>query len=167
MAMAFSSNLQLLLLISISLIPISLCSNPNRPLSSLKTSTPDDVHDLLPDYNLPKGLIPANVKSYVLNSDNTFTIELTHECYVKFTDLVYYNTVLTGKLGDGKVSDISGIQVKKLFAWLSITGIQVDESSEEIEFQVGFLSEKLPASLFQEIPTCRTKEFQQSLLASN
>ena len=164
MAMAFSSKLQLLFLISVSLIPISLCSNPNRPLSSFKTSTPD-VHDLLPNYSLPKGLIPGNVKSYSLNSDSTFTIELTHECYVKFTDLVYYKTVLTGKLGDGKVSDVSGIEVKKLFAWLPITGIQVDGSS--IEFQVGFLSEKLPASLFQEIPTCRNKEFQQSLLASN
>lgn len=166
MAMAFSSKLQLLLLVSISLIPISISSDPNHPLSSFNTSKPD-IHDLLLSYNLPKGLIPGNVKSYSLNSYNTFTIELTHVCYVQFTDLVYYDTVLTGKLGTGKVSDINGIRVKKLIVWLPITGIQVDDSSKAIEFQVGFLSEKLPVSMFQEIPSCRTKEFQQSLLASN
>ncbi|KAL3519032.1 hypothetical protein ACH5RR_021621 [Cinchona calisaya] len=158
--MEFSSKLQLVLLFSLFLIP---------PFStSLKTTTPD-VHDLFPKYNLPKGLLPGNVESYSVSSeDNTFTIELTHHCYVQFKDqLVLYDKVLTGKLGYGKVSDVTGIHAKKLFIWVSVTGMDFDENSNTIEFHVGILSQSLPADMFQTIPTCQNKEFQESLLLAS
>lgn len=116
-----------------------------------------DIHDLLPLYGFPIGLLPNNVKSYILSDDGSFEIELESDCYVKFTDLVYYGRHIKGKLSYGSLTDVSGIQVKKLFAWLPITGIKVNKGSDSIEFAVGFLSETLPADLFHSIPACRRK----------
>ncbi|XP_040992839.1 uncharacterized protein LOC121239626, partial [Juglans microcarpa x Juglans regia] len=116
-----------------------------------------DVHDLLPQYGLPKGLLPNNVKSYTLSDDGSFTIELTSPCYVQFDQLVYYNKKVNGKLSYGSVSSVSGIQAKKLFLWVSVTGIQADKDSDSIEFYVGALSEKLPAKQFEDVPVCKSK----------
>lgn len=124
-----------------------------------------DVHDLLPLYNLPKGLLPQNIKSYTLSTvDSSFTIDLSsHPCYVNFNgQSVYYDRIIKGKLGFGKVSEVSGIQAKKFFLWVSVTGIDVDEENGMIEFYVGALSQKLPADEFETIPTCKVKGIQDS-----
>ncbi|CAI9106749.1 OLC1v1005970C1 [Oldenlandia corymbosa var. corymbosa] len=159
MAMAFSPKIQFLLFISLYLIPLSI---------SHEASALTDVHDLFPKYNLPKGLLPDNVKSYSLSSvDSSFKIELTHQCYVQFKDqLVLYDTTITGKLYFGKVSDVSGIHARRFFIWVPVTGMDVDEVDNMIEFHVGFLSQKLPVDDFQIIPTCLDKKLQDSLLAS-
>ncbi|KGN66577.1 uncharacterized protein LOC101202755 [Cucumis sativus] len=116
-----------------------------------------DIHDLLPLYGFPVGLLPDNVNSYTLSDDGTFEIQLQSSCYVHFSDLVYYGKNIKGKLSNRSLSDVSGIEVKKLFAWLPITGIKVTPDSKSIEFAVGFLSEILPVSMFESIPTCRRK----------
>jgi hypothetical protein len=131
--------------------------NPNRPSFPLQSIT--DVHDLLPQYGLPKGLLPNNVKSFNLSDDGSFSIELTNPCYVQFDQLVYYAQKVNGKLSYGSVSSVSGIQAKKLFLWVSVTGIQADKESDSIEFYVGALSEKLPAKQFEDIPVCKSKAF--------
>ncbi|KAL6195050.1 hypothetical protein ACLB2K_030672 [Fragaria x ananassa] len=129
--------------------------NPSRPSTSLQSIT--DVHDLLPKYGLPRGLLPDNVRSYTLSDDGTFEIYLESPCYVHFDQLVYYNKDIKGKLSFGSVSDVSGIQAKKLFIWVSVTGMHMDEGSDSVEFYVGALSEKLPAKQFEEVPVCKTK----------
>ncbi|XP_004294982.1 PREDICTED: uncharacterized protein LOC101301566 [Fragaria vesca subsp. vesca] len=129
--------------------------NPNHPSTSLQSIT--DVHDLLPKYGLPRGLLPDNVRSYTLSDDGTFEIYLESPCYVHFDELVYYNTTIKGKLSFGSVSDVSGIQAKKLFIWVSVTGMHMDEGSDSVEFYVGALSEKLPAKQFEDVPVCKTK----------
>ncbi|KAL0369923.1 UNVERIFIED_CONTAM: hypothetical protein Sangu_0310400 [Sesamum angustifolium] len=132
-------------------------------LAQVSVSTAD-VHDLLPLYNLPKGLLPREIKSYSLsNTDNSFTIELSsNPCYVKFNgQLVYYDKIIKGKLGQGKVTDVSGIQAKKLFIWVSVTGIDVDEKNDMIEFHVGALSQELPAKDFQDVHSCKAKGFRE------
>lgn len=129
--------------------------NPNRQSSPLRSIT--DVHDLLTKYGLPKGLVPNNVKSYTLSDDGSFSIELTNPCYVQFDQLVYYDKKVNGKLSYGSVSSVSGIQAKKLFLWVSVTGIQADKDSDTIEFYVGALSERLPAKQFEDVPVCKSK----------
>ncbi|OMO80977.1 hypothetical protein CCACVL1_12680 [Corchorus capsularis] len=135
-----------------------------RPLSS----STSDLYDLLPKYGLPKGIVPDNVKSYTLSSNRDFTVELESTCYVHFDDqLVYYEKNIKGKLSYGAVHDASGIQAKKLFLWLPVTGIEVDESSGMVEFFVGALSKKLPAKEFEEIPVCKSKAvFRADLVSS-
>ncbi|KAI5675129.1 hypothetical protein M9H77_06079 [Catharanthus roseus] len=160
--MAFSSKLKLVFLFLhfFSFIPLSL-SNPNYLPLNLKKEK--DIHELLPKYNLPIGLLPGNVKSYTLSTkDNSFTIELTHHCYVYFKDqLAYYDTHIRGKLAYGKVFDVHGIQAKKLFIWVSVTGMEVDQNSNMIEFHAGAFTQELPAEDFQTIPVCQEKGFQE------
>ncbi|XP_021821393.1 uncharacterized protein LOC110762970 [Prunus avium] len=141
-----------------------LKSDPNRPSTIAQSIT--DVHDLLPKYGLPKGLLPDNVNSYTLSEDGSFEIYLESPCYVHFDQLVYYNKNIKGKLSYGSVSDVSGIQAKKLFIWVSVTGIQVDQGSDSVEFYVGALSEKLPAKQFEDIPVCKSKACQGTYVDS-
>ncbi|KAL9672162.1 hypothetical protein QQ045_028411 [Rhodiola kirilowii] len=117
----------------------------------------NEIHDILPKYGFPRGLIPNIVKSYTLSDDGHFQIFLQHHCYVQFDQLVYYDKVVKGKLKYGSVTDVSGIQAKKLFVWVTVTGIDADFESDMVEFHVGVLSEKLPAKQFQEIPSCKNK----------
>ncbi|KAF5748811.1 hypothetical protein HS088_TW04G00771 [Tripterygium wilfordii] len=157
----------LLSLIFLSLTHLSFSTpfNPNHPISPLFAV--NDVHDLLPQYGFPRGLIPANAKSYTLEDDTgSFTIHLEAPCYVQFDQLVWYDKIIKGRLTYGAVHDVSGIQAKKLFLWLPVTGIEVDKDAGMLEFYVGALSEKLPAKQFQEVPTCRGKGSLRTNLAS-
>lgn len=124
------------------------------------TSNPTDIHDLLPQYGFPKGLLPNNVASYTLPSsdDGFFTVQLQSPCYVHFSDqLVYYHSLITGYLSYGSVSGVSGIQAKMLFLWLPVTGITVHHDSDMLEFFVGALSQNIPATRFQRVPGCSPK----------
>ncbi|XP_030447350.1 uncharacterized protein LOC115670264 [Syzygium oleosum] len=115
-----------------------------------------DVHDLLPQYGFPRGILPDNVASYSLSDDGAFEVRLRGPCYVQFDQLVYYDRKISGRLSYGSVSGVSGIQAKKLFVWLPVTGIKSDSGSGMIEFYVGALSEKLPAAQFEAVPACKS-----------
>ncbi|MQL97529.1 hypothetical protein Taro_030223 [Colocasia esculenta] len=133
---------------------------PSKDAAAFALSQQDgsgSVHDLLPGYGLPPGLLPASVKDYSMDSNGQFTVRLAAPCYIQFTELVYYDRTIKGKISYGSITDLSGIQVKKLFAWLPVTGMVAVDDGSSIEFQVGFLSEKLPTSMFAEIPSCRKK----------
>ncbi|XP_057780214.1 uncharacterized protein LOC130998826 [Salvia miltiorrhiza] len=139
---------------AIALLSLIFLSSAHLSLAAI------DVHDLLPLFNLPKGIIPREIKSFSFsNTDNSFTLELSsNPCYVTFDDqLVFYDRIIKGKLEYGKVSGVSGIQAKKFFIWVSVTGMEVDEENDLIEFHVGALSKKLPAADFQRVPSCKSK----------
>ncbi|XP_020206094.1 uncharacterized protein LOC109791237 [Cajanus cajan] len=114
-----------------------------------------DIHDVLPEYGFPKGLLPNNAVSYTLSSDGAFTVQLQDPCYVYWEDqLVYYHTLIKGTLTYGSVSHVSGIQAQKLFLWLPVTGITLHQDSGMLQFFVGALSQTLPAADFQDVPGC-------------
>ncbi|KAJ1691866.1 hypothetical protein LUZ63_016021 [Rhynchospora breviuscula] len=130
-------------------------------LSLAASATPigaDKVHDLLPKYGLPAGLLPDAVKSYSLSDDGTFEIQLSSSsCYVHFpSNLVYLDSTIKGDLSYGRISNLSGIQAKKLFLWVTVTAIVAHPDQNSVEFQVGFLSQSLPDSEFQSIPRCKS-----------
>ncbi|KAK4266655.1 hypothetical protein QN277_027543 [Acacia crassicarpa] len=141
---------------SLLLIAISDAYLP-LPLRNLPLRSGPSVHDLLTKYGLPKGILPDSVKSFSLSDDGSFRVELPKPCYVQFDRLVYYDKVITGKLSYGSVSDVSGIQAQKLFLWLPVTGIKANEKSGTVEFYVGPLSEELPATQFEDIPSCKRR----------
>ncbi|KAI3743173.1 hypothetical protein L1987_60878 [Smallanthus sonchifolius] len=153
-----SFNLPLLL----ALIPIHLFATVTATATATATVSGSDIHDILPEFGLPIGILPDAVESYTLSpTDGAFTVQLTRPCYVQFDDqTVYYSNSIEGKLTYGSVSDVSGIQAKQFFLWLSVTGMDLDTSSGMIEFHVGFLSKKLPADMFQEVPECKSKASQ-------
>ncbi|KAJ1294080.1 hypothetical protein BS78_01G118900 [Paspalum vaginatum] len=114
------------------------------------------ANDLLPKYGLPKGLIPDCVASYTFDEESgAFEIHLANTCYVHFgSHLVYYEKTITGKISEGRISDLTGVQAKKLFLWVYVTGMVAHPDKGTIEFQAGFISESLSASMFDEVPTC-------------
>ncbi|KAI3434221.1 uncharacterized protein J3R85_006675 [Psidium guajava] len=132
-----------------------------------RSGSGDDVHDLLPQYGFPKGILPDNVASYSLSDDGAVEIRLRGPCYVQFDKLVYYDRKITGKLSYGSVSSVSGIQVKKLFVWLPVTGMKSDAGSGMIEFYVGALSEKLPAEEFEAVPACKSNACDENPKAAS
>ncbi|XP_019152161.1 PREDICTED: uncharacterized protein LOC109148862 [Ipomoea nil] len=152
--MAFLPKQLSVLLFSLCLFRLSVAQDLVGEFNPLTSFT--DVHDVLAQYGLPKGLLPDVVKSYDLADDGSFTVDLSTTCYVQFSNLVYYDKTITGKLSEGKIYDITGIQVKKAFIWLSVTGIDVRADSGELVFHVGFLSETLPASQFETIQSCKS-----------
>ena len=145
---------------SLNILTLYLLSLPllSRTHISLPLTT-TDIHELLPQYGLPRGLLPDNVESYTLSpSDGTFEVKLKNPCYVHFDEVVYYGKEIKGKLSYGSVHDVSGIQAKKLFVWLSVTGIEVSKvDSGMIKFFVGSISEELPAKQFEVVPACKRK----------
>ncbi|KAL5209683.1 hypothetical protein ABZP36_005306 [Zizania latifolia] len=128
------------------------------PLASAATGAQQNgsANDLLPKYGLPKGLIPDSVASYTFDeTTGDFEIHLAGTCYVWFgSHLVYYEKTVSGRLHYGTITNLSGIQAKKLFLWVSVTGIVAHPDKGTIEFQVGFISEALPASQFDKVPLC-------------
>ncbi|CAN0891080.1 hypothetical protein LINGRAHAP2_LOCUS16801 [Linum grandiflorum] len=114
----------------------------------------------MPQYGLPRGLLPDGIQSYTLSpSDGSFTVLLKTTCYVHFGDhLVYYDKQIGGKLSYGAVRDASGIQAKKGFLWLPVTSIEVGKNGDgTIQFFVGPFSEKLSLDLFKDVPQCKSK----------
>ncbi|KAJ0982750.1 hypothetical protein J5N97_011005 [Dioscorea zingiberensis] len=66
----------------------------------------------------------------------TSVLALDDPCYVQLTEFFYYEKIISGKLEFGRISDLSGIQVKKLFVWLPITGIAAPPDKGYIQFEV-------------------------------
>ncbi|MCO5605550.1 hypothetical protein L7F22_059733 [Adiantum nelumboides] len=148
------------------------------PFSSLlsESATNGDFEDLnfgdssitsiLTQNGLPIGLLPSAVESYTLSEDGKFSVSLSKACYVDFDYEVYYAETITGTLSYGAISDLSGIQAKKAFLWLSVTGIHADDaSSSYIYFDVGLFSKKLSISQFESVPVCKTKASNLSAFA--
>ncbi|KAL5707733.1 hypothetical protein ACHQM5_018597 [Ranunculus cassubicifolius] len=119
-------------------------------------STPT-VYDILNKFGLPSGLLPDSVSSYTFNeSTGEFTVELPNKCYIHFDYLVYYDKKITGTLKIGSITNLHGIEVKKLFLWLDVDEIRVDlPPSDSIYFQVGFVNKKLDVDQFQTVHSCK------------
>ncbi|CAL1373167.1 unnamed protein product [Linum trigynum] len=154
-----AAKLQLPFLINVSLfcfISLSLSVHQGQGLS--------EIHDLLPQYGFPVGLLPDGVESYTLSpSDGTFTVRFTTPCDVRFAGyLVHYDKEIGGKLSKGAVRDVSGITTKQAFFWLSLSAIEVSGDGD-IEFFVGPFSKKLPVKAFEKIPQCQKKQGVGSL----
>ncbi|KAG6536320.1 hypothetical protein ZIOFF_001374 [Zingiber officinale] len=109
--------------------------------------------DLLKKYGLPKGILP-HAKHHSLSDDGDLTVELKAPCYIQFSDLVYYDRSVAGALSYGVLSDLSGVQVKKLFVWLPVSAIEARPDSGTVDFKVPFLTLSYSADEFQKIRDC-------------
>ncbi|XP_039139487.1 uncharacterized protein LOC120276836 [Dioscorea cayenensis subsp. rotundata] len=121
------------------------------------TSFASTVYDILTENGLPQGLLPDAVKEYSLFPDGEFVVEFSKPCYAKFSLLVYYEKKITGKLEYGRISNLSGIQVKKFFIWVGVDEIVASADDRSLDFTVGFITEKHPVSEFAEIRPCKSK----------
>ncbi|KAI3434222.1 uncharacterized protein J3R85_006676 [Psidium guajava] len=144
------------LLFSLTLVSL-LAFLPSPSLSNPNPSAPT-VHELLPKFGLPSGLLPDSVRSYNLSDDGRFSVVLDKPCYVQFDYLVYYDRQVTGKLSYGSITDLEGIQVQRFLFWLDVDEIRVDlPPSDSIYFQVGIINKKLDVDQFKTVRSCRDK----------
>ncbi|CAM0875357.1 unnamed protein product [Alopecurus aequalis] len=114
------------------------------------------AHDVLSEYGLPKGLLPDSVTSYTLvNATGDFKIQLASSCYAWFgSHYVYFDKSISGTMSYGAISNLSGIQARKFFIWVSVSSMVARPESGMIAFYAGFISEDVPASLFEKMPVC-------------
>ncbi|XP_074577430.1 uncharacterized protein At5g01610-like [Curcuma longa] len=136
--MAIASRLLLLLLLVVLLVSATSASK---------------LGDLLKKYDLPKGILP-HAKHHSLSDDGDLTVELKAPCYIQFSDLVYYDRSIAGTLSYGALSDLSGVQVKKLFVWLPVSAIEARPDSGTVDFKVAFLTLSYSADEFQKTRDC-------------
>ncbi|CAA7059097.1 unnamed protein product [Microthlaspi erraticum] len=113
------------------------------------------VYELLPKYGLPSGLLPDSVTNFTLSDDGRFVVHLAKPCTIEFDYLVYYEKTISGKIGYGSITDLKGIQVKRVFIWFDVDEIKVDlPPSDSIYFKVGFINKKLDIDQFKTVHSC-------------
>ncbi|KAG6518288.1 hypothetical protein ZIOFF_021692 [Zingiber officinale] len=111
---------------------------------------------MLPEYNLPPGILPDTVKSFSVASNGYFVIDLYGECYVDFEYVVYYSPRVSGFLGYGSVSNPEGVQIRSYLIWYDVNYIKVDlPYSDFVYIQFGWVTRKLGIDQFHHIHSCR------------
>ncbi|XP_031261617.1 uncharacterized protein At5g01610-like [Pistacia vera] len=118
------------------------------------TTTTKTAYEILEEYDFPIGLLPTGVTGYEFdNSTGKFSVYLNGTCTFSIDSYeLKYKSTITGVLTTDKLSSLSGIKVKVVLFWLSITKVTRDD--DELEFSVGIASADFPVSNFDECPTC-------------
>ena len=138
---------------------LAVCS---RSCKAKTENLPLTAYEQLEANGLPPNLLPNTIKSYTLQDDGYFELQLDGECYAEIIDgtvPLYYAPTLTGYLSDKKLVSLKGISVKPTyytFLWLRVMTIYVTLSPDNVHIGVGFgLSEAIPLSEFSEdSPIC-------------
>ncbi|XP_065851376.1 uncharacterized protein [Euphorbia lathyris] len=146
------------LLILFSLIPLFFPSptdeNPNP-----NPHSPTAAHVELRKYGFPIGLLPSSVRKYTVNhTSGDFSVDLGGSCKITLPPdnyLATYSKKVSGKIVQGRLAELDGIQVRAFFKWWSITGIKL--SGEDLVFEVGMITAKYPSKNFNESPECEGK----------
>nr|XP_025879694.1 uncharacterized protein LOC112938243 [Oryza sativa Japonica Group] len=101
--------------------------------SILHTASSATVYDVLQQNNLPRGLIPQGVTSYVLHPDGHLEVTLPGECNFAIT--------------------VGGSPYKFRFD-SKFAIVQVDQAGNQLTFNVGTSSISFPISDFTSSPVC-------------
>ncbi|KAJ0238647.1 hypothetical protein HA466_0238250 [Hirschfeldia incana] len=113
------------------------------------------VYELLPKYGLPSGLLPDSVTKFTLSDDGRFVVYLAKPCEIEFDYRVRYDETVSGRISYGSITELKGIQVKRLFIWLDVDEIKVDlPPTDSIYFKVGFINKKLGIEQFKTVHSC-------------
>ncbi|EAZ27197.1 hypothetical protein OsJ_11134 [Oryza sativa Japonica Group] len=115
--------------------------------SILHTVSSATVYDVLQQNNLPRGLIPQGVTSYVLHPDGHLEVTLPSECNFAVTVggspyKFRFDSKFVGLIKSGSISEINGVRV------------QVDHAGNQLTFKVGTSSISFPISDFTSSPVC-------------
>ncbi|BAS84543.1 Os03g0393600 [Oryza sativa Japonica Group] len=84
--------------------------------SILHTASSATVYDVLQQNNLPRGLIPQGVTSYVLHPDGHLEVTLPGECNFAITVggspyKFRFDSKFVGLIKSGSISEIKGVRV--------------------------------------------------------
>ncbi len=132
-------------------------------LSTLALSVKSqDIHEILPAFNLPRGLFPDTQSQANIDSNGNMVVNLHSECYVRLpvsgTRLHYANPV-KGVISFGRIDDIKGIEMQReLTNWVQVKRIKNLPEQGKVEFDIGLFSELLPLDDFKQAPQCKSSE---------
>lgn len=116
---------------------------------------PVSAYDILRSYNFPPGLLPKGATGYDLDpATGKFTVYFDGTCSFSLQGSydIRYKSQVSGRISDGKLTDLKGISVKILFLWINI--VEVERNNDELEFSVGILSASFTIDNFEVIPQC-------------
>lgn len=121
------------------------------------TDAATTVYDVLQQNNLPRGLLPLGVQSYVLHPGGALEVTLPSECNFavpvagkQFT--FRYGTSVSGVIKSGSISRVNGVRVQVEFAWLGIN--QVTRAGNQLNIQLEKSTQSFPVSAFSQSPRC-------------
>lgn len=129
--------------------------------ASAEPTTPglSAAHTELTNYGFPVGLLPTDVRSYVINATSgEFSVDLIGACRITLPPdnyLAAYSKRISGRIVQGRIAELDGIRVRAFFRWWSITGIRASGGS--LVFEVGSVNAKYPSKNFDESPACEPK----------
>ncbi|KAL7109986.1 hypothetical protein ACP275_06G209100 [Erythranthe tilingii] len=130
----------------------------NSPSDDRQTSPATSFYDVLKSNSLPIGIFPKGISNFSFDAaSGRFELHLLSPspCDAKFETHMRYQCNITGTVGYGKISNLSGVAAQELFLWLPVKGIQVDiPSSGLIYFDVGVVFKQFSLSFFETPKDC-------------
>ena len=115
------------------------------------------AYDVLAQNNLPRGLLPLGVKSYVLHPGGAFQVMLPGECnfFVTVAGKQFkfrYESSVSGIITSGSISRVSGVRIQVEFAWLGLN--QVSRAGNQLNIQLEKSTQSFPISAFAPSARC-------------
>jgi hypothetical protein len=152
---------QELVLIAVALMAASILQAVSSTATNSANLTGDDVaktaYDVLELNNLPRGLLPLGVKSYVLHPGGAFQVILPGECnfFVTVAGKQFkfrFESTVSGIIKSGSISRVSGVSIQVEFAWLGIN--QVSRAGDQLNIQLEKSTQSFPVSAFAQSARC-------------
>ncbi|KAL6840209.1 hypothetical protein ACP4OV_030019 [Aristida adscensionis] len=117
----------------------------------------ETAYDILNENNLPRGLLPLGVSSYVHSSDGKLEVTLRRECdfFVTIAGDQYkfrFARTIGGIVQPGSIREAYGADIQVKFAWIGIN--QVDRAGDQLKIQAQSFKLSFPVSSFSESPSC-------------
>ncbi|TVU06894.1 hypothetical protein EJB05_46930, partial [Eragrostis curvula] len=123
----------------------------------LHAATSATVYDVLAQNNLPRGLLPLGVKSYVLHADGALEVPFPGECnfFVTIAGKQYkfrYGSTVGGIIKPGSINTVYGVRMQVEFAWLGFN--KVERAGDKLKITVETTTQQFPVSAFAQSPRC-------------
>ncbi|CAN6234194.1 unnamed protein product [Urochloa humidicola] len=125
--------------------------------SEMTVDATSTVYDVLRQNNLPPGLLPLGVQSYVLHAGGALEATLPGECNFSVTiaEKQYkfrYGSRVGGIIKPGSISRVYGVRMQVEYAWLGFN--QVDRAGDQLKIQLETSTLSFPVSAFSQSPHC-------------
>ena len=152
---------QELVLVAVALMAASILQAVSSTATNSANLTGDDAartaYDVLEQNNLPRGLLPLGVKSYVLHPGGAFQVTLPGECSFAVTVAgkqfkFRFEGSVSGTIKSGSISRVSGVRIQVEFAWLGIN--QVSRAGDQLNIQLEKSTQSFPVSAFAQSARC-------------
>ncbi|CAD6261444.1 unnamed protein product [Miscanthus lutarioriparius] len=150
-----------IVLVVVAIMAASILQAVSSTATASANLTGDDAakaaYDVLEQNNLPRGLLPLGVKSYVLHPGGAFQVTLPGECnfFVTVAGKQFkfrFESTVSGTIKSGSISRVSGVRIQVEFAWLGIN--QVSRAGDQLNIQLEKSTQPFPVSAFAQSARC-------------